>query len=298
MAVRHLLRCLADAEVIPRRCHARPRHFADASAKSSILSRAGKIELKERAAIHPMRTYRFVIDAWSPARLPMARLAEYMADLAGLLGAPEHVHFDRLESGSAVLVQHVDPKGVLSVEERLEYAATSHRPPDIAKRCKSIDDRLAEDDATATLRQSDGAEILRFPGRERQEPPTFGPFRQDGCFDGILIRVGGKDDTVPVHLQDGDLIHTCNATREMARRLAPYLFGGTIRVQGNGRWKRDADGNWVLLRFDIKHFEVLDDTPLPKVVGELREVPGSGWGRIKDPLTELRHLREETEHDH
>ena len=250
--------------------------------------------------IHPMRTYRFVIDAWNPARLPMARLAEYMADLAGLLGAPEHVHFERLESGSAVLVQHVDPKGILSVEERLASAATSHRPADIAKRCKSIDDRLAEDDATATLRQSDGAEVLRFPGRERREPPTLGPFRQgqDGCFDGILIRVGGKDDTVSVHLQDGDLIHTCNATREMARRLAPHLFGGTISVQGNGRWKRDADGNWVLLRFDIKHFEVLDDTPLPKVVGELREVPGSGWARIKDPLTELRHLREETEHDH
>lgn len=244
-----------------------------------------------------MRTYRFVIDAWNPAKLPMARLAEYMADLAGLLGAPEHVHFDRLEPGSTVLVQHVDPKGVPSVEERLGSAATSHRPPDIARRIKDIDDRLAEDGATATLQESGGAEVLRFPGHERTEPPTIGPFRQDGFFDGMLIRVGGKDDTVPVHLQDGDLIHTCNATREMARRLAPHLFGDPIRVQGNGRWKREADGNWVLLRFDIKDFDVLDDTPLPTVVEQLREVPGSGWPQIKDPLAELRHLREETEHD-
>ena len=53
----------------------------------------------------------------------------------------------------------------------------------------------------------------------------------------------------------------------------------------------------MLLRFDIKHFEVLDDTPLPKVVQQLREVPGSGWSQIDDPLAELRRLREEAEHD-
>ena len=84
----------------------------------------------------------------------------------------------------------------------------------------------------------------------------------------------------------------------MARDLAPHLFGGRIRVLGNGRWKRDAEGSWVLLRFDIKHFEVLDDTPLPEVVQQLREVPGSGWPEIDDPLAELRRLREEAERDH
>lgn len=244
------------------------------------------------------RIYRFVIDAWDSARLPMARLAEYMADLAGLFGACEHVHFDRLEPGSTVLVQHVDQDGLLAVEQRLDSAATDHPPPDIAKCYRGIDNRLAEDDASGSLRGSDGAEILRFPGRERSEPPNFGPFRQDGFFDGMLIRVGGKDDTVPVHLQDGDVIHNCNATREMARRLAGHLFDGTIRVSGNGRWKRDSEGRWVLLRFDIKDFEVLDDTQLPEVVQQLREVPGSGWPEIENPVDELRRLRGEATHDH
>ena len=225
----------------------------------------------------------------------MGRLAEYMADLSRLFGEGDHVHFDRLEPGSTVLVQHVDAQGVATVQERLVLAASNLAPDEIAKCYRTIDERLAEDGASGSLRGSSGAETLRFPGHERPRPPVFGPFRQDGCFDGMLIRVGGKDDTVPVHLQDGDAIHSCNATREMARRLAPHLYNGTIRVLGNGRWKRDAEGHWILLRFDIKDFEVLDDRPLPDLVRELRAVPGSGWREVEDPLAELHRLREEAE---
>ena len=240
----------------------------------------------------PQHTFRFVIDAWDPGEFPMARLAEYMAELARLFGEEEYVHFDRLEAGT-VLVQHVDPNSFAAVQKRLTLAGDPHAPEEIAKPYRAIDRCLAEDRATASLRETDGTEILFFPGPERGQPPTFGPFRQDGVFDGTLIRVGGRDETVPVHLRDGDVIHSCNATREMARRLAPHLFSGTIRVTGNGRWKRTEEGQWVLLRFDIKDFEVLDDKPLPEVVKELREVQGSGWRDIDNPLEELQRLREE-----
>lgn len=47
------------------------------------------------------RTYRFVVDALSPDRVPMARLAEYIADLARLFGYKEHVHFVRVASRAA-----------------------------------------------------------------------------------------------------------------------------------------------------------------------------------------------------
>ena len=246
----------------------------------------------------PQHTFRFVIDAWEPGEFPMARLAEYMAELARLFGEDEHVHFDRLEPGSTVLVQHVDGDAVSAVQERLSIAGDALAPEDIAKPYRAIDRRLAEDGATASLRETDGTEILFFPGPERAQPPTFGPFRQDGVFDGILIRVGGRDETVPVHLLDGDVLHRCNATREMARRLAPHLFSGTIRVVGNGRWKRNGEGQWILLRFDIKDFEVMDDRPLPEVVQQLREVQGSGWRHIDNPLAELQRLREEAENSH
>ena len=44
--------------------------------------------------------YRFVIDACNPDTLPMSRLAEYMGELARLLGSPDQVHFVRLEGGA------------------------------------------------------------------------------------------------------------------------------------------------------------------------------------------------------
>ena len=139
---------------------------------------------------------------------------------------------------------------------------------------------------------------MSFPRHERSQPQSLGLIREEGFFDGTLIRLGGKDDTVPVHLQDGEVIHHCNTTREMAKRLAAHLFAGTIRVFGNGRWKRDAKGRWLLLRFDIEDFDVLKDAPLREVVEQLRDVRGTGWSQINDPLGELRCLREAADHNH
>ena len=96
---------------------------------------------------------------------------------------------------------------------------------------------------------------------------------------------------MPVHLQDGETIHICNANRDMAKSLAPYLYGPTLRVQGEGRWERDADGQWSMKRFTVRNFRQLDDAPLGEVVEKLRDVEGSGWKAVEDPWTELRRLR-------
>ena len=242
------------------------------------------------------QTYRFVIDALLPDRVPMARLAEYIADLARLFGHMEHVHFGRVELGSLVLVQHVEQDYVVPVQERLGTVENAEDVPhDVADAVDSLNRRLAQDRATARLRNGRGTEIIYFPGRDKPPSQTFGPFKQQCAFDGVLIRVGGKDDTVPVHLQAGDAIHICNGTRDMARRLAPHLYQGTLRVWGEGRWGREADGHWNLIRFDISKFEQLDDAPIDDVVQRLREVKGSGWRQFDDPLAEIQRLRDDSD---
>ena len=235
--------------------------------------------------------YRFIIDAYSPNTLPMSRLAEYMADLARLLGEAERVHFVRLEPGSTALVQFVEPEAVPKVRNRIGTIAHDEAPEDAARAFKALNRRLADDNAVGSLREGNDAEVIRFPGREQPQPLTFGAFNQSGTLDGVLIRIGGKDDTVPVHLQDGDTIHVCNATREMARRLAVHLYGATLRVQGEGRWEREADGVWLLKRFNISEFKELSDAPLSEVVGRLRGVKGNGWKNVDDPAVELQQLR-------
>ena len=56
-------------------------------------------------------------------------------------------------------------------------------------------------------------------------------------------------------------------------------------------WEREADGHWNLIRFDISKFEQLDDAPIDEVVQLLRDVEGSGWRRLDDPLAEIQRLR-------
>jgi hypothetical protein len=244
--------------------------------------------------------YKFRIDAYTPATMPMSRLAEYMQDLAALLGEKEHVHFVRLDPGSTVLVQQIDRESVPRVHARVSAinVTEGEGPEDALRAFKALDRRLAEDNATGHLCTGDGAEIIRFPGCEKAKPLTFGAFTQPGSLDGLLIKIGGKDETVPAHIQEGDTVYICNATREMARRLAPHLFAATLRVHGNGRWERDAEGNWNLKRFNIAEFEVLEDAPLSEVVARLRQVQGCGWKEIDDPYTELQHLRQGPEEAH
>ena len=237
--------------------------------------------------------YKFKIDAYTPDTIPMARLAEYMLDLAVLLGEKEHVHFARLETGSTMLVQRIDKESVPKVSARIGTlnAAKGEGPEDALRAFKALDRRLAEDNAVGRLYREDGAEIIFFPGCEKVRPLTFGAFNQAGSLDGMLIKIGGKDDTVPVHLQEGCVTHICNATRDLACRLAPYLFTATLRVHGTGRWERDAEGVWILRRFNIADFEVLDDMPLRAVVARLRGLPGNGWKAMDDPYAELQRLR-------
>src|SRR3954470_2064149 len=61
----------------------------------------------------------FYIDVYSPDTIPMAKLAEYMADFAALLGKEHGVHFDHLESGSTTIVSRVEYEDLPKVTTRL-----------------------------------------------------------------------------------------------------------------------------------------------------------------------------------
>jgi hypothetical protein len=87
-----------------------------------------------------------------------------------------------------------------------------------------------------------GEVLIEFPRQSHSTEETYGPFWEDGSLDGMLIKIGGMDETVPVHLLYEGVHHACNTTRELARKLAPYIFGKTIRVYGRGKWYRNSEG--------------------------------------------------------
>ena len=237
--------------------------------------------------------YRFEIDAYTPDTLPMARLAEYMADLAALLGEVSSVHFVRLESGSTGLIHKVEEPAIPKVRARVNGVIRGDAPADAMNAYRKTNQRLKEDNSTAVLFENESAEIIRFPGREMVEPEPYGPFNNEGTLDGKVIMVGGVSDPVPVHLQQGDTVYNCHAKREIAGELGRYLFAFELRISGVGLWNRENNGAWTLHRFNIRSFDVLDDDPLSVVVTNLRAIPGSEWNQLTDPWAESMQLRHE-----
>lgn len=241
-----------------------------------------------------MDELRFKIDAFQPSTIPMARLAEYMAQLASLLGNERSVHFLRLDPGSVEVVHSIDVEDQPKVDARLGALRNGDGPADAVKAYKRLDDMLASDNATGALLLGREAVLIQFPGRTRQKPVDYGAFTQQGSFDGVPVKIGGLADMVPIHLQElgpTAFVHNCVGSREIARAIAAHLFDTPIRVHGAGRWRREATGTWMLLRFVINDFEVLDDAPLDTVVARLRQVRGSQWNEIEHPLATLQDLR-------
>jgi hypothetical protein len=244
----------------------------------------------------------FYVDAYSPETIPMAKLAEYMSDFAALLGRENAVHFAGLESGSTQIAAIVEPEDLPKVNARLGAIRHGIASKDITKIFDQIDHRLANDNAVGRIYEQEvfsgndvrvaaGMVLVEFPGRERAKAPAYGPFNQDGNFDGILIAVGGKDDTISIRLQNGDTTYAnCDTTREVARELAKHLFE-PVRIHGTGRWVREQDGRWNLLRFRVHRFETLGKGTLAETVAALRAVRSSGWKTFDDPLAELADIR-------
>lgn len=248
------------------------------------------------------KEYKFRIDAFSPTTIPMSRLGAYMSDLASVLGQPERVHFSHLEDGSTVLVQRVEFEAIPKVNERLHALRRGEATEDLSKAFKTLDHHLAEDNAIGELsyqedEQTVESTVIRFPGRERPKPMDYGIVRQAGAIEGVLVSVGGRDRTAHVILEDKERSYTnIDVTRDLARKLAPHLFGNTLRLHGNGRWHREEDGQWTLRGFRVQHFEVLDDRPLSDAVDAIRAVPGSGWSETDEAIAILERLRKGPEH--
>ena len=242
--------------------------------------------------------YRFKIAAFTPQTIPMIRLAEYMRDLAVMLGNADAVHFVRVKEGSTIILHRVDREAIPKVEERAAAVREGRGPQDALQARETINRRLREDNANGVLLRGAHALIIRFPGRDEVEEPLT-TFSEEGSIDGIPIRVGGETDPCPVHLQSSDATRTylCDVDRAQAKKLAACLFDTEIRVHGVGRWIRDEKGVWSLDRFRIRSFEPLSDLPLSAVVAGLRTITGSDWPSIENPWAELDRIRRGTETD-
>jgi hypothetical protein len=194
-------------------------------------------------------------------------------------------------------VQLIEREAVPKVRTRINSVRNRTAPEDAINAYQRTDKRLQEDNAIGVLEAVEDAGqstvVIEFPGRERRLAERFDSIPQPGSLDGLLIRVGGRDQTVPVYLQEQEEIHHCTSDRPLAKRLCPYLFE-IIRVHGVGKWNMDTFGNWSMEEFRISDFERLDTISLSQSVARLRDIK-SDIQTLEDPIAELRKLRHGTD---
>lgn len=236
--------------------------------------------------------YSFKIHAYSPETFPMERLGQYIAELGTLLGEVNSVHFVALKEGSTDIRHRVKAEAVPKVEENVREVGRGNAGVVHLNAYREINRKLKEDNAIGVFDRidGDGAQLLRFPGREEEDPAPPDIVVQTGMIDGIVISLGGRDNTVPVRIQDGDTIYKCTTSREIARLLGPHIYGDELRLIGEGRWLRTHDGEWSLDHFKIQSFDALDVRPLIDVVNDLR-ASGGNWDDSADAWAEIQELR-------
>lgn len=236
-------------------------------------------------------TYTFHIDAFTPSTIPMARLAEYMAALASLMGSKERVHFEQLESGSTRLKARVEREAAPKVRTQLTQV-TSREDAEAAKAYKRLNELLRNDNASAQL-LTDDSTVLQFPGNRAVRPAKMGPFNDAINKDGVLVRIGGTDNTAHAMLEDsGGQTWSFEVSRELARQLAPHLFGGALRLIGTARWVRTEEAVWEHTRLSATGFQLLVQESLADAVARIRSLDDM-WDEGAGIAALLQELRKE-----
>ena len=223
----------------------------------------------------------------------MARLAEYLSDLALIMGHKESVHFMSTDDGSAQSVMYVDEDEEARVTTQIQNAARGMGPRKANEAYKRVDVRLRQDNAVGNIvNASRNAEIIEFPGRKADLPQAYGPINERASLIGVLKRVGGFDDSIPVHLQRADgVVFFCQAAPFLAKELIGF-YEKTIRVHGIATYYREQ-GLWKLENFRIQSYDPqpLAEDSLFETIRKLRAIPDNEWNQSEDPLGELGKLR-------
>lgn len=232
---------------------------------------------------------KLIIDGYTPNTLPIAKLADYLKNFAALVGTEADIHFEKVGKGSAALVNRVRDDIVMQTRSRIAAAERGEAPPDAIRGLIGLKELYRLDETTGRIKE-DRHRLLEFP---KSKTVQYGTIVEEGTLEGIVIRIGGKDETAHVTIQDGGKTYSCVTNTAKAKELRDYLFEyeKPVRFFGRGKWTRTASGDWELIEFKLRDYEPLNNDELLQVLDRMRQIPGSGWGKVDDPLGRLDEIR-------
>lgn len=220
----------------------------------------------------------------SKKTLSLDDFADLAKRLADLLGEQEHVHFSALKDGSARILAKVE----LSARQNVVVQLAKMRRGDAPAKVTKLNDYLGSKGWRGELKNADGGVLIVFPGTPPKKPEQVQTIYQTDTLIGQVIKIGGRDNTVPMTLKtpDGAFVDVNVKGRDEARKLAKHLFGADIKVNGNATWIRDEEGQWTCSAMEVLSFEETDSSSLVDLFEVLRRVPGNHWHQLEDPIAE------------
>ena len=261
-------------------------------------------EKKDPSKMNDFDELEFELDAYTPATIPMERLAMYMAALAKLFGSVSSVHFDRLETGSTCVMQKVDYEAIPKVVERLELLNSGNAANDEKAAFDDINKLCAADNAIANIyKRKNNIRLAKpfvvFEGRNLPKPVVYGPFSESVTIDGELVRIGGKDDTAHAQIRDQEgRVWSGEMKKDLAAEIAKFLYNGTLRIRGKGNWTREVGGKWVVKSLKITEFEHLKEDTLLGATTRLRSLKDTNWHSVENMDEYIRLSRGDDEAVH
>jgi hypothetical protein len=232
----------------------------------------------------------WILEGRSPDQIPMARLAEYMQQLAAMLGDTENVHFARIEEGSTRLVAKLQPGPPAQRVQARVYAVRDRRAPADAMRAfHKINEMVGEDGGRARVTFGAGV-ILRFPGNTRTAEKPFSLIDSATITGRLyaLIEEPSGQLKARIRPRGSSTYVSCTADDRVGRQLRNY-FLDAVRVQGSGIWSRSEDGAWSCQSLQIQEVHPVKDVSLREAINALRAIevdwpddPLADWAKLDE----------------
>jgi len=238
-------------------------------------------------------SYELHVIGTKPGVLSLTDFGELVKKFSDLLGNTEKIHFGALRKGSARVLVKVEEVAHDDVYLQL---ATARLQGQASAKVVRMEEYLQTRGWHGEVRSREGNVVLTFArAAPTTEPELERTVQQIDTIVGKVIKIGGRDETVPMTLEtsEGSYVEVNVKGRDLAKRLAPYLFGKYVRISGVATWKRDQEGKCSCTGMIVDQFEEPDSTPLSDIFDSLRSLPGNHWNEMDDPIEVWKKLRED-----
>ena len=220
------------------------------------------------------RKYLFKIERFTPHTMPFGRLIEYYAQLNKLIRT-EALRLVEIKQSSHGTVLSIADGHYADVAKDLAAVADGTAPKTRRQAMQTINGMLGEDETSATLSTTEGAEIIAFPGMS--VPVTVRTKAQVALL-GELYQISGGSNKAHARVRIETAAYGvvfCRAPLTTAKALREFLFED-IKVSGCGVWTRSESDGWSISEFEIDNFHSVRRETLREAVREVRDL-GIEW---------------------